>query len=116
MTAQDEKIYRRETMVTTKKNKSTKSKTAKPKAVVKKKATKVKMTGEVYYPSKKAVEDARLKDWDKLAKSARKDLRGFWESEANELEWYSKWKKDLDDSKKPFFKRFTGAKVNIVHN
>ena len=84
----------------------------KPKA--RKKA--VKLHGEVFYPSKQVVEQARLKDWDKLAKSARKDLKGFWESEAKELEWFSKWKKVLDDSKKPFFKWFTGAKVNIVHN
>jgi acetyl-CoA synthetase len=93
------------------------------KAPAKKTATKpkarkkpVKLHGEVYYPSKQIVEQARLKDWDKLAKSARKDLKGFWESEARELEWFSKWKKVLDDSKKPFFKWFTGAKVNIVHN
>ncbi|MBC7875577.1 MAG: acetate--CoA ligase [Anaerolineales bacterium] len=72
--------------------------------------------GDVYYPSKKVLEEARLKDWDKLAKSAGKDLKGFWEAEAKELEWFSKWKKVLDDSKKPFFKWFTGAKVNIVHN
>ena len=88
------------------------------KQVTKAKTTKkrVKLHGEVFYPSKQVVEQARLKDWDKLAKSARKDLKGFWESEARELEWFSKWKKVLDDSKKPFFKWFTGAKVNIVHN
>jgi len=89
-----------------------KKQVTKPKA--RKKA--VKLHGEVFYPSKQVVEQARLKDWDKLAKSARKDLKGFWESEAKELEWFSKWKKVLDDSKKPFFKWFTGAKVNIVHN
>jgi acetyl-CoA synthetase len=77
---------------------------------------KVKLHGEVYYPPKEAIEQARLKDWDKLARSARRDLQGFWESEAKELEWYKPWKKVLDDSKKPFFKWFTGAKVNIVHN
>ena len=89
-----------------------KKQVTKPKA--RKKA--MKLHGEVFYPSKQVVEQARLKDWDKLAKSARKDLKGFWESEAKELEWFSKWKKVLDDSKKPFFKWFTGAKVNIVHN
>jgi len=90
---------------------SAKAKTAKSVATKSK-----KLSGDVYYPSKKVIEQARLKDWDKLAKSAKKDLRGFWEAEANELEWFSKWKKVLDDSKKPFFKWFTGAKVNIVHN
>lgn len=97
-----------------KKVKKTKSVSRKSAPV--KKTTKKKMSGEVFYPSKQVMEEARLKDWDKLANSARKDLKGFWEKEALELEWFSKWKKVLDDSKKPFFKWFTGAKVNIVHN
>jgi len=98
-----------------------KTKSAKPKVVAKKKTTKSatkpkKLTGEVFYPSKKVIEEARLKDWDKLAASARRDPVGFWAKEASELEWYKPWKKVLDDSKEPFFKWFTGAKVNIVHN
>jgi acetyl-CoA synthetase len=32
------------------------------------------------------------------------------------LEWFKKWDKVLDDSNKPFFKWFVGAKTNIVHN
>jgi len=75
-----------------------------------------KLTGDVYYPSNEVVAQARLKDWDALAEKAGKDLQGFWADEANELEWYKKWDKVLDDSKKPFFKWFTGAKTNIVHN
>ncbi len=74
------------------------------------------MEGEVYYPSKEVIDQAILKDWDALAEKARKDYPGFWESEANELEWYKKWDKVLDDSNKPFFKWFVGAKTNIVHN
>jgi acetyl-CoA synthetase len=74
------------------------------------------MDGEVYYPSDEVVAQARLKDWDALAESADKDLEGFWAKEAGELEWFKKWDKVLDDSNKPFFKWFTGAKVNIVHN
>src|SRR4030095_5990594 len=75
-----------------------------------------KLIGKVYYPSKKVIEEARLKDWDKLARSARRDPEGFWAKEASELEWYKPWKKVLDDSKQTFFKSFTGAQVNIVHN
>ncbi|MBI5841786.1 MAG: acetate--CoA ligase [Chloroflexi bacterium] len=75
-----------------------------------------KMEGEVYYPSEEIVAQARLKDWDALAERAHKDLQGFWADEANELEWFKKWDKVLDDSKKPFFKWFVGAKTNIVHN
>ncbi|HEX2696062.1 MAG TPA: AMP-binding protein, partial [Anaerolineales bacterium] len=75
-----------------------------------------KMSGEVFYPARQVVEEARLQNWDKLAAKAQKDLQGFWASEASELEWYKPWKKVLDASKKPFFKWFTGASVNIVHN
>jgi acetyl-CoA synthetase len=103
-------------MATTRKTKS-----AKPKIGTKRNATKAaskpkKLSGEVYYPSKKVIEEALLKDWNKLANSARKNPQEFWAKEASELEWYKPWKKVLDDSKKPFFKWFTGAKVNIVHN
>ncbi len=77
---------------------------------------KQKLHGDVYYPSDEVVAQARLKDWDALAAKAGKDLQGFWADEASELEWYKKWDKVLDDSNKPFFKWFVGAKTNIVHN
>jgi acetyl-CoA synthetase len=74
------------------------------------------MEGEVFHPSEEVITQARLKDWDSLAEKATKDLQGFWATEAEELEWFQKWDKVLDESKKPFFKWFVGAKVNIVHN
>ena len=77
---------------------------------------KKEMEGEVYYPSEQSVAQARLKDWDALAEKAGKDLEGFWADEARELEWFKQWDQVLDDSNKPFFKWFVGAKTNIVHN
>lgn len=74
------------------------------------------MEGDVYYPSDEIVAQANARDWDAMAASALKDPQAFWEAEANELEWYKKWDKVLDDSNKPFFKWFVGAKTNIVHN
>ena len=79
-------------------------------------AKKKEMEGEVYYPSEQVVAQANAKDWDAMAEKALKDPQAFWEAEANELEWYKKWDKVLDDSNKPFFKWFVGAKTNIVHN
>jgi len=35
---------------------------------------------------------------------------------AGRLGWYAPWEKILDDSHKPFYRWFTGAKCNIVHN
>lgn len=74
------------------------------------------MEGEVYFPSQEVIRRARLKDWDALAATAAEDLQGFWAREAQELEWYTPWERVLDDSNPPFYKWFTGAKVNIVHN
>lgn len=74
------------------------------------------LSGDVFYPSKEILRKSRVKDWDKLNNFANEDLQGFWEKEAKELKWFSKWDKVLDDSSKPFFKWFTGAKTNIAYN
>jgi acetyl-CoA synthetase len=74
------------------------------------------MEGEVYFPSHEIVRHANIKDWEAFAEEARADLQGFWAKRAKELEWFRKWDKVLDDSKKPFYKWFVGGKVNIVHN
>ncbi len=79
-------------------------------------AARPKLEGEVFYPSPEVVAQARVKDWDAVARRAGEDLEGFWAAEAEELEWYRKWDKVLDDSNKPFFKWFKGAQTNIVHN
>ena len=78
--------------------------------------TQPKLEGEVYFPSQSVIAQAHIKDWESLAAKASKDLAGFWGERAEELEWHQKWDKVLDDSKKPFFKWFVGAKTNIVHN
>ncbi len=72
--------------------------------------------GEVYYPSEEVIKNANIKNWDELNERATKDYEGFWEEMANELDWFDKWQKVLDDSNKPFYKWFTGAKTNIVYN
>ena len=74
------------------------------------------MEGEVFYPSEDVASQALLQDWEATAERARQDPQAFWAEEAEELEWFQKWDKVLDDSNKPFFKWFTGAKTNIVHN
>jgi len=71
---------------------------------------------EFYAPRPEVVQGAYVKDWDALAKRAGEDPVGFWEERARELEWYAPWTQVLDDSNKPFYKWFSGAKVNIVHN
>ena len=79
-------------------------------------ADQASLVGEVFYPSVEVLSQAGLQDWGKTAAFAEKDLEGFWAKEAEELEWYRKWDRVLDDDQKPFFKWFTGGQVNIVHN
>src|SRR5213595_724923 len=44
------------------------------------------------------------------------DPTGFWAEAAEEIHWYKKWKKILDDSNKPFYRWFAGAEVNTCYN
>lgn len=74
------------------------------------------LSGEVFYPSEEVIKRANLQDWETLNKFANENYEGFWEREANELDWFQKWDMVLDDSNKPFYKWFTGAKTNIVYN
>jgi acetyl-CoA synthetase len=75
-----------------------------------------KMKGEVFYPAKEIIDAAHIKDWEKLNREASTNYEKFWEDRANELHWFKKWNKVIDDSKKPFYKWFTGAKTNIAYN
>lgn len=69
-----------------------------------------------YYPSKKVLKNANVKDYEKILKKAEKNPEAFWEEAANELVWFKKWDKVLDKSKKPFYKWFTNAKFNLAYN
>ena len=44
------------------------------------------------------------------------DPEGFWGEAAEEISWYKKWDKVLDDSNKPFYRWFTGGEVNTCYN
>ncbi|MCX5851237.1 MAG: propionyl-CoA synthetase, partial [Deltaproteobacteria bacterium] len=40
----------------------------------------------------------------------------FWGKAAEEVVWYKKWDKVLDDEKKPFYRWFTGGELNTCYN
>lgn len=71
---------------------------------------------EFYYPSPETISAAHIKEYESLYRRSIEDPEGFWAERAEELEWYEKWEKVLDDSNPPFFKWFVGAKTNIIHN
>ena len=68
------------------------------------------LVGEVFYPSDSVIADARLKDWDTMADKARRDPQAFWAAEAEELEWFQKWDKVLDDFEEAVLQMVRGWK------
>ncbi len=69
-----------------------------------------------YEPSKKTMELARVKEYNKVLKKAEKDPVAYWEEAAHDLVWFKPWTKTLDKSKKPFYKWYTGGKTNLAYN
>ena len=47
---------------------------------------------------------------------AAKDPVAFWAEQADRLAWAERWDTVLDDSNPPFFKWFTGGKLNASYN
>lgn len=70
---------------------------------------------EMYNPIPEVIEKARIPDWDAARAEADRDMEGFWEQQARELEWFEPWSKVLD-WQPPFAQWFVGAKTNITHN
>jgi acetyl-CoA synthetase len=44
------------------------------------------------------------------------DPVAYWAEQAKALDWFKPWDKVLDDSDPPFYKWFTGGKLNVSHN
>jgi len=47
---------------------------------------------------------------------AERDPLACWERQARELDWFQEWDQVLDDSNPPFYKWFTGGRLNASHN
>jgi len=72
--------------------------------------------GEVYYPTPEIMTQANVQNVEAVYREGENDLEGFWARRADELDWFKKWDKVLDESQKPFYKWFVGGKTNIVLN
>jgi acetyl-CoA synthetase len=48
--------------------------------------------------------------------AAAKDPQDWWAQQARELHWFKEWDSVLDDSDPPFYKWFTGGKINASYN
>ena len=54
--------------------------------------------------------------FDKIYQSSIDDPDAFWSEAAEQIHWYKKWDKVLDDSDAPFYRWFTGGKTNVCYN
>jgi propionyl-CoA synthetase len=54
--------------------------------------------------------------YDDIFKRSISDPDGFWGDAAEDIDWYKKWDKVLDDSNKPFYRWFSGGEMNTCYN
>ncbi|MEJ2026408.1 MAG: acetyl-coenzyme A synthetase N-terminal domain-containing protein, partial [Limibacillus sp.] len=51
-----------------------------------------------------------------LHQRSLEDKEAFWAEAAEKIHWDKKWDKVLDDSNPPFYRWFTGGKLNTFYN
>ena len=71
---------------------------------------------KIYFPSQEVINQANVNEYEKLYKYSIENREAFWAEQAEHLSWFKKWDKVIDASNAPFYKWFSGAKTNIVHN
>src|SRR3954468_14911927 len=69
---------------------------------------------EKFDPPEEFCRNAEIKD-PAIFEEAE-DFEGFWAEQAEALDWAEKWDTVLDQSEPPFFKWFTGGKLNVAYN
>ena len=57
-----------------------------------------------------------FKSYDDAYRRSLEDRDGFWSIAAGAIHWDRKWDKVLDDSKAPFYRWFTGGRINTCYN
>jgi acetyl-CoA synthetase len=68
-----------------------------------------------YTPDPSYKQQAWTKDYTQTYREYLADKEGFWEKQANHLEWFKKWDTVLEWNY-PYAKWFVNAKLNITHN
>ncbi|MXZ81673.1 MAG: propionyl-CoA synthetase [Gammaproteobacteria bacterium] len=54
--------------------------------------------------------------FDEVYNRACDDPEGFWAEVAEDVHWYKKWDRVLDDSDAPFYRWFSGGVTNVCYN
>ena len=70
---------------------------------------------EVFEPPKEFVERALISD-ESVHEEAARDPEGWWAEQADALDWFERWDTVLDESEAPFYKWFTGGRLNASYN
>jgi acetyl-CoA synthetase len=70
---------------------------------------------EKFEPPREFREQALLRDPD-VYEHAAADPLGWWVAQAEQLDWFQKWTRVLDDDDPPFYKWFTGGSLNVSYN
>ncbi|MEA2443229.1 MAG: acetyl-CoA synthetase [Thermoleophilales bacterium] len=70
---------------------------------------------ETFEPPEEFKKNALWND-PSIYEEAAKDREAWWAGHAKALHWFSEWDQVLDDSNPPFYKWFTGGKINASYN
>jgi acetyl-CoA synthetase len=60
--------------------------------------------------------DKALIQDESVYEEAARDPEAWWAKQAEALDWFERWDTVLDESEAPFYKWFTGGKLNASHN
>ena len=70
---------------------------------------------ETFDPPDEFKEHALITDAG-IYEEADADWKGFWEKQADALDWAERWDTVVDESDPPFYKWFGGGKLNVSYN
>jgi acetyl-CoA synthetase len=72
-----------------------------------------------FSPPPAFTENAQIKslhDYERLYRQSMEDPERFWGEVAEQLHWFKKWDRVLDERDAPVYKWFAGGKTNICYN
>ncbi|HYN52598.1 MAG TPA: acetyl-coenzyme A synthetase N-terminal domain-containing protein, partial [Thermoleophilaceae bacterium] len=70
---------------------------------------------EIFEPPAEFRQKALISD-ESIYEEAASDPQAWWAKQAEALDWAERWDTVLDESEAPFYKWFTGGKLNASHN
>lgn len=65
-------------------------------------------TSEVFHPG--------IETYRQIYRESIDNPDTFWDKQAQELDWFRKWDRILDDSDAPFYKWFVNGRINVSYN